>query len=104
MLVNFAMNQYSIGAGVTLSGRLKQERHIQVARGRIWLTIEGQAADYWLQAGQSMRLPAHLLLVMQAEQEESDIMLCLQKCPTAPQAPKQYRTTGNGGAGHAAMA
>lgn len=104
MLVNFAKKQYSIAAGLTLSGRLKQERHLQVTRGRIWLTIEGQDADFWLQSGESMKLPAHSLLVMQAEQEESEMTLCGQACPTASQNQGPYRSARNTAMRQAAMA
>ncbi len=31
---------------------------IEVAHGALWLTIEGDAEDYWLDAGQSFLLPA----------------------------------------------
>lgn len=31
---------------------------VEVAHGTLWLTIEGDAEDYWLDAGQSFLLPA----------------------------------------------
>jgi quercetin dioxygenase-like cupin family protein len=31
---------------------------VEVAHGVLWLTIEGDAEDYWLDAGQSFLLPA----------------------------------------------
>lgn len=31
---------------------------VEVAQGALWLTIEGDAQDYWLDAGQSFLLPA----------------------------------------------
>ncbi len=99
MLVNFAMNRYAIGAGLTLSGKLKQQRHLQVARGRVWVTVEGQGDDFWLSAGQSMALPAHRLLVLQAENEESEVELCLQPCLQAcPQVDAKAGPYGNAAA------
>ncbi|MGN6667776.1 MAG: DUF2917 domain-containing protein [Trinickia sp.] len=31
---------------------------VEVAHGALWLTIEGDAEDYWLEPGQSFLLPA----------------------------------------------
>lgn len=31
---------------------------VEAARGTLWLTIEGDAEDYWLEPGQSFFLPA----------------------------------------------
>ncbi|WP_206953757.1 DUF2917 domain-containing protein [Trinickia acidisoli] len=31
---------------------------VEVAQGALWLTIEGDAEDYWLDSGQSFFLPA----------------------------------------------
>ncbi len=80
MLVNFTMSRYLIGADATLSGKLKQARLLQVASGRVWLTIEGQSTDFWLSAGESIALPAHRLIVLQADQQDSDVRLSLQAC------------------------
>ncbi|MBI3230812.1 MAG: DUF2917 domain-containing protein [Burkholderiales bacterium] len=76
MLVNFAKTQYILGAGSTISGKLKQTRQIAVKQGRVWLTVEGQNTDFWLQAGEVVQVPAHRLLVIEAQQEASEIAIC----------------------------
>ncbi|MGN6232883.1 MAG: DUF2917 domain-containing protein [Trinickia sp.] len=38
--------------------RVDRSLVVEVARGTLWLTIEGDAEDYWLDAGESFLLPA----------------------------------------------
>ena len=75
MTNNFANPSYTIAAGATLSGNAEQARKIEVACGRVWLTIAGQKDDYWLSAGESMTIPANQLVVIEAEDKASLIEL-----------------------------
>jgi quercetin dioxygenase-like cupin family protein len=38
--------------------RVDRSLVVEVAQGTLWLTVEGDAEDYWLEAGQSFLLPA----------------------------------------------
>lgn len=38
--------------------RVERSLVVEVAQGALWLTIEGDAEDYWLDSGQSFLLPA----------------------------------------------
>ncbi|RDU99634.1 DUF2917 domain-containing protein [Trinickia dinghuensis] len=38
--------------------RVDRSLVVEVAHGTLWLTIEGDAEDYWLDSGQSFLLPA----------------------------------------------
>lgn len=67
----FANPSYTIAAGRTVSGKLEQARTIQVSGGRVWLTVEGDRNDYFLEAGQTFTLPAGRLLVMEADRHAS---------------------------------
>ena len=75
MTTNFANPSYMIAAGETLSGTAEHARKIEVACGRIWLTIEGQLDDHWLSAGESVVIPARRSVVIEAEQHASLIEL-----------------------------
>lgn len=37
--------------------RVRRELTLQVTAGEIWLTMEGDAEDYWMSAGESCTLP-----------------------------------------------
>lgn len=75
MTNNFANPSYKIVAGETFSGTAEQPRKITVACGRVWLTIAGQTDDYWLNAGESMVIPAGHFVVIEADQQASLIEL-----------------------------
>ncbi|MBC3920514.1 DUF2917 domain-containing protein [Undibacterium sp. CY18W] len=75
MTNNFANPSYTIAAGNTLSGHSETARKIEVACGRVWLTIAGNQDDFWLAAGESMVIPANQLVVIEAEQQASLIEL-----------------------------
>ena len=75
MINNFANSSYMIAAGVALSGTAEQARKIEVACGRVWLTVAGQIDDYWLSTGESMVIPANQFVVIEAENQASLIEL-----------------------------
>ena len=75
MTNNFANPSYMIAAGATLSGTAEHTRKIEVACGRVWLTVAGQVDDYWLSTGESMVIPANQFVVIEAENQASVIEL-----------------------------
>lgn len=36
--------------------RLARPLHLQVSKGELWLTVDGDPADYWLRAGDALTL------------------------------------------------
>ena len=71
MLVKFAKDGHTLAANNVLSGQLEQAQVLQIDTGRVWLTVEGQADDYWLQAGETCTLPAKRLVVIEADKSVS---------------------------------
>ncbi|MBI3285647.1 MAG: DUF2917 domain-containing protein [Burkholderiales bacterium] len=67
----FANPSYTIAAGTAISGIADRARAIEVACGRVWLTIQGDLNDYWLQAGETFHLPAGRLVVIEADRQAS---------------------------------
>lgn len=73
MLVKFTEESYTISANTAVSGKVSHPINMQIECGRIWLTIEGEAMDHWLHAGDVFSLPAHRLIVIEADQQTSRI-------------------------------
>jgi Protein of unknown function (DUF2917) len=73
MRVKFTDESYTITAKTALSGKVSQPRNLQIESGRVWLTVEGEPDDHWLGAGDVFSLPAHRLIVIEADQQASRI-------------------------------
>lgn len=73
MLLKFAKESYTIDAGQAVSCQVRRAQSIQIVSGRVWLTVEGQPADYWLNPGEQFTLPAGRLIVLQADIQPSQI-------------------------------
>jgi hypothetical protein len=69
----FANSCFHIDAGQAVSGVAGEARKLRVASGRVWLTVEGEAGDYWLGAGDSFTVPAGRLVVIEADKAASRI-------------------------------
>ena len=83
MTNNFANSSYTIVAGAAVSGTLAQASRIQVACGRVWLTIAGQEHDFWLHAGETMLIPAGRLIVIEADKQASAIDIVAVTAPVS---------------------
>ncbi|QBQ96835.1 DUF2917 domain-containing protein [Paraburkholderia pallida] len=57
--------------------RLAQAMQLHVSEGELWLTLGGDAGDYWLRAGESMRLEAGARVYLSAGREGARFMLAL---------------------------
>jgi len=75
MRILFTNSRLNIKTGTTVSGISSQAETLNVVSGRIWLTVEGSADDYWLSAGDSMVVAANRLVVIEAHREDSQIVL-----------------------------
>ncbi|CAG9256446.1 DUF2917 domain-containing protein [Paraburkholderia unamae] len=57
--------------------RLAQAMQLHVSAGELWLTIAGDAGDYWLRAGESIDLMAGVRVHVSAGHEGARFMLAL---------------------------
>lgn len=94
MLIEFTKDIHQLAAGALISFQLQYAQNLRIEGGRVWLTIEGDAGDHWLQAGASLVLPAARLIVIEADRASS--ILHLQKLQniqlTAGQIPVYEKT------------
>ncbi|MBB3002024.1 hypothetical protein FHX57_004382 [Paraburkholderia tropica] len=59
------------------SWRLAQAMQLQVSEGELWLTMGGDADDYWLRAGESIRLAAGTRVWLSAGRDGARFVLAL---------------------------
>ncbi|WP_028205294.1 DUF2917 domain-containing protein [Paraburkholderia nodosa] len=57
--------------------RLAQAMQLHVSEGELWLTIAGDAGDYWLRAGESIGLTAGVRVHVSAGREGARFVLAL---------------------------
>ena len=69
MIKPFTTGQHRIEAGQLLAGTLTLAGYLTVTApaGRAWVTVEGSATDHWLADGDQLPLPAHKLVVIEAD-------------------------------------
>jgi quercetin dioxygenase-like cupin family protein len=73
----FTKSSLCIAAGATVSGISTEPETLHVTSGRVWVTVEGQLDDYWLQAGESITVDADRLIVIEADKADSRVNLPL---------------------------
>ncbi|MBI3285825.1 MAG: DUF2917 domain-containing protein [Burkholderiales bacterium] len=61
--------------GALLSVAAESAFDIEVEHGLLWITVENDECDYWLGAGQRMRVPAQRHVVLEAQREHSHVHL-----------------------------
>jgi len=54
---------------------------LRIDSGRVWVTVAGSRADYWLSGGQSLALPAQGLVVIESVDSASKLQLRLYRRP-----------------------
>jgi hypothetical protein len=57
--------------------RLAQAMQLHVSEGELWLTRDGDSDDYWLRAGESIRLAAGARVCLSAGREGARFVLAL---------------------------
>ncbi|KAF1029546.1 MAG: hypothetical protein GAK40_00432 [Burkholderia plantarii] len=62
---------------------LARTHTLRVRRGQLWMTIEADAADLWLEAGASVTLPARTTIWVSAHAHGSRFDLVTQAPPPA---------------------
>jgi len=71
----FTTSSLQIGAGSTVSGIASQNETLQVASGKVWVTVEGSPDDHWLAAGETLSVAAGRLIVIEADKQDSSVNL-----------------------------
>jgi hypothetical protein len=71
----FTKSSLCINAGSTVSGMSTEPETLHVTTGRVWVTVEGQLDDYFLQAGDSITVDADRLIVIEADKIDSRVHL-----------------------------
>lgn len=75
--------------------RLAQAMQLHVSEGELWLTLGGDAGDYWLRSGESIRLAAGARVYLSAGREGARFVLALGGASAGEardmQAPAQVR-------------
>jgi hypothetical protein len=61
------IRRFELDALECISRRVAATCAIEVEAGRLWITIENDPVDYWLEAGQRLELPARARLWLSAE-------------------------------------
>jgi hypothetical protein len=71
----FTKSSLCVAAGATVSGVSTEVETLHVTNGRVWITVEGERDDYWLQAGESITVDAGRLIVIEADKVDSRVNL-----------------------------
>ena len=66
--------------------RLAQAMQLHVSEGELWLTIAGDAGDYWLRAGESIGLSSGVRVHVSAGREGARFVLALGSATAAAPA------------------
>jgi quercetin dioxygenase-like cupin family protein len=66
--------------------RVERAVVLKVISGEIWLTLHGDAEDYWLRAGESYELPRGALARLSAGRERARVAVADSQCRTLPPA------------------
>jgi hypothetical protein len=89
MRILFTNSTLNIKDGMTVSGVSNRRETLSVLRGRLWLTVEGSTDDYWLDAGDSMRIEPDKLVVIEAFRGDGQILLSPEQGQAAHDEPRR---------------
>jgi hypothetical protein len=65
-----------LSSGQVMSFVLLEPVQVRIERGCVWLTISGMAEDFWISEGDTLDLPAHRQIVIEAHKAASLFKLC----------------------------
>lgn len=71
-----------LAEGEVVALRIKGGIKLKVMAGRVWVTLQGDSADYWLCGGQQIDIPGYGILVIEAACGNSQVQVTL---------PQQWR-------------
>jgi hypothetical protein len=64
-----------LSGGSVASDRFERPRTLEVICGLVWVTVEGERADFWLHGGERMTVPRQRLVVIEAQDEPAVVLL-----------------------------
>jgi hypothetical protein len=67
----FTKEMHTVSPGQAVAGIARRPQTLHVNRGRVWLTVEGIAHDYFLHAGDTFAVAPGRLVVVEADQDAS---------------------------------
>lgn len=79
----FATQTRTVAAGQAVSCSAKETRRLRVISGRVWVTMEGVAQDYWLFGGDAIRVAPGVLTVIEADGVDSSVELTVVRSESA---------------------
>lgn len=77
----------TLASGQAASDTARQARTVRVLYGRVWITIEGNAQDYWLFPGGAITIPAGRRMVIEADAGDCRVEIAPLRGPSAPALP-----------------
>lgn len=81
----FTKENLSLVPGQAVSGIAARAETLRVLQGRVWLTVEGVAHDYWLCAGDTFTAQPGCLVVVEADRADSRIeLIAARRASVAP--------------------
>jgi len=86
------IRHYELDPGVCVAHRNRSSSRITVAAGTIWLTLDGEAADYWLRAGDSLTIAPKQRIWLSAETHTARFRIDRELRPIPPAAAKIRHT------------
>ena len=70
-----------LAQGEVVALRIKGRVKLKVMTGRVWVTLQGDSADYWLCGGQQIDIPGYGILVIEAACGSSQVVMELPRQP-----------------------
>ena len=89
MRILFTNSTLNIKDGMTVSGVSNRRENLSVLRGKLWLTVEGSADDYWLAAGDTFTVEPDKLVVIEAFRGDGQIVLSHEQDEATTDEPRR---------------
>jgi quercetin dioxygenase-like cupin family protein len=88
------IRHFELDPGVCVAHRNQHASRITVASGTLWVTLEGDAVDYWLRAGDSLMIAPQQRLWLSAETDAARFGIARALRPVLSVAAKVRQTGG----------
>ena len=77
----FTSDSFQLDAGEVISGASKSAQILRIKSGNAWVTIEGIGHDYWLSAGDALRVATGSLVVVEAQRDGLRAQTAIETVP-----------------------
>jgi hypothetical protein len=75
MRIELTNQLFTIPAGQAFSAIAKRPQTLRIDNGKVWITVEGSRDDYWLSSGERLTLEPGRMVVIEADQADSQIAI-----------------------------